>query len=147
MLRDLGPERAKALLYDWRFWGRPTQHDPGLTAIWFPMSGRGAGKTRTGAEFVRAKVDEAPAWALIGPTAALVRDLMIEGPSGLVAVFPPWQRPKYEPSLRKVTFHNGAVANLYSAEEPDYIRGAEYGAFWFDELAAWKNAKDVWTLR
>ena len=146
ILRSLGPERAKALLYDWRFWGRPAQHDPGVTPIWFPMSGRGAGKTRTGAEFVRARVDQAPAWALIGPTTALVRDLMVEGPSGLLAVFPPWHRPDYNPSLRRVTFHTGARADLYSAEEPDHIRGANFGAFWYDEIAAWKNAKEVYEV-
>ena len=83
--------------------------------------------------------------ALVGPTAADTRDVMVEGESGLLNVFPGRQRPVYEPSKRKVTFHNGAIAMLYSAEEPDRLRGPQHDAGWADEAAAWKYP-ETWDM-
>lgn len=79
--------------------------------------------------------------ALIGPTAADARDVMVEGESGLLAVCPPWNRPTYEPSKRRVTWPSGAIATLYSADEPDRLRGPQHDGAWGDEPAAWRYAE------
>lgn len=116
------------------------------------VGGRGAGKTRTGAEWVRALALGDPAFtaapvgriALIGETAADVRAVMIEGPSGLLALDGP--RPHWSPSRRRLDWPNGAVALAFSAEEPDSLRGPQFGAAWSDELAKWRYADDAWDM-
>lgn len=132
---------AEALLFDWPLWARDKQLPPdGDWAYWLILAGRGFGKTRTGAETVRAWV-EAGTYGrihLIGPTAADVRDVMVEGESGLLAISPPWIRPEYEPSKRRVTWPNGATATVFSAEEPDRLRGPQCEAMWCDEPASWR---------
>ncbi len=141
------PEEIEALAHDWReLLARDDQlPPPGDWTTWLLLAGRGFGKTRTAAEWVRMQVEDKTASriALVGPTAADVRDTMIEGESGLLAIFPPHQRPVYEPSKRRVTFHTGAIAMTYSAEEPDRLRGPQHDAAWADELCAWKYA-DTW---
>jgi len=133
------------LLWDWEFWARPEQlPPPGDWAIWALKTGRGWGKTRTAAQFVRAHIDRAPFWNIVGPTSGDVRDIMVEGESGLIAVFPPDQRPAYEPSKLRLTFHNGAVGNLFTAEEPDRLRGPQCAAWWADELQSWRYADETW---
>jgi len=105
---------------------------------WLIMAGRGWGKTRTGAEFIRyqtATIGRQCRAALIGRTAADVRDVMIEGESGLLSVFPSSERPEYQPSKRRVLFKNGAVAYCYSSEEPDQLRGPQHHIAWIDEMA------------
>lgn len=103
------------------------------------MAGRGAGKTRSGAEWVRAQVErEIMRIAIVGRTASDVRDVMVEGESGLLSVFPATQRPRYNPSKRKITFHTGAIARCYSADEPDLLRGPQQEKAWADEIAAWR---------
>ena len=134
------------VMYDWSVWRRPKQATPpGDWRVWLILAGRGFGKTRTGAEFVREQVNAGRCRrvALVGATAADVRDTMIEGESGLLAVFPPGQRPRYEPSKRRVTFHNGATASAFSADEPDRLRGPNHDLAWADELAAWRYV-DAW---
>ena len=104
------------------------------------MAGRGFGKTRTGAEFTRHQI-ETRKWrraALIGPTAGDARDIMVEGESGILAISPPWFRPIYEPSKRRLTWPNGARATIYSADEPNRLRGPQHDGVWADEIAAWK---------
>ncbi|HEV8680513.1 MAG TPA: terminase family protein, partial [Stellaceae bacterium] len=100
----------------------------------------GFGKTRTGAESVRARVaaHTARRIALVAPTAADARDVMVEGESGLLAIAPPDQRPLYEPSNRRLTWPNGALATTYSADEPERLRGPQHDFAWCDELAAWR---------
>ncbi len=135
------PLAMLAAMYDWDLMARPEQRAPdGDWRVWLYMAGRGAGKTRSGAEWVRERV-EAGARLIhcVAPTAADVRDVMVEGPSGLLAVFPPHQRPKYEPSKRRVTFHTGAVALLFSADEPERLRGPQCDTLWCDEFAAWRR--------
>lgn len=107
---------------------------------WLALAGRGWGKTRCGAEWVRSLVEarQARRLALVAPTAADVRDVMVEGESGLLAVSPPWCRPRYEPSKRRLTWPNGAIATTYSADEPDRLRGPQHDAAWCDEVAAWR---------
>jgi len=84
--------------------------------------------------------------ALVGPTAADSRDVMVEGESGLMAICPNSNRPTYEPSKRRLTWPNGVQAALFSAEEPDRLRGPQHGAAWLDELGAWKNAEQTWNM-
>lgn len=113
--------------------------------VWLILAGRGFGKTRTGAEWVRAGAETGrmKRIALVGATAADVRDVMVEGESGLLAVAPPWSRPHYEPSKRRLTWPTGSRATLLSAEDPDQIRGHQFDAAWADEIAAWPRP-DAW---
>jgi phage terminase large subunit-like protein len=83
---------------------------------------------------------------IVGPTADSVRRVMIEGPSGVLACCPPWNRPSYEPSTRRLIWPNGAVAYTFSAEEPDRLRGPNFDAHWCDEITSWANAEEVWNM-
>ena len=145
MIREMTDEDALECLYGWRFWARENQLPPdGAWRYWLVKAGRGWGKTRTGSEWVRSRVMEgATRVAVVGRTAGDVRDVMVEGRSGILSVFPESQRPQYEPSKRRVTFHNGAIATTYSADEPDMLRGPEHDTAWCDELAAWRFP-DAW---
>ncbi len=109
------------------------------------LAGRGFGKTRTGAEYVREMKETCGRIALIAPTAGDARDVMVEGESGLLAISPPWDRPVYEPSKRRLTWNNGAQATTYSADEPDRLRGPQHDGGWADELAAWRYA-EAWDM-
>jgi phage terminase large subunit-like protein len=144
----LSPAEARALLYDWTFWARPTQVPPqGNWRVWLLLAGRGFGKTRTGAELVRARVAAYTArrLALVAPTAADARNVMVEGESGILAISPPWDRPRYEPSKRRLTWPNGAIATLYSADEPERLRGPQHDATWCDELGSWRYP-EAWDM-
>lgn len=137
----LTPAPADLEWQDWRQIARPEQlPPPGDWSVWLIVTGRGWGKTRTAAECVRLAVEEGGHRhiGIIGPTAGDVRDVMIEGESGLLSVFPPSRRPSYEPSKQRVTFVNGAVANLRSADEPKRVRGLQFTFLWADELCAWR---------
>ena len=113
---------------------------------WLLLAGRGNGKTRAGAEWVREQVENgARRIALIGPTAADVRDVMVEGESGLLARCPPWNMPTYISSKRKVEWPNGAIASLYSAEESRRLRGPQHEKAWCDELTSWSDAS-TWDM-
>lgn len=139
-------QQQREMLYDWSVWRRAKQATPGGNwRVWLILAGRGFGKTRTGAEFIREQVVAGTARhiALVGATAGDARDTMIEGESGLLKVFPPDQRPRYEPSKRRITFFNGATASTYSADEPDRLRGPNHELAWADELAAWRYS-DAW---
>ena len=136
------------MLYDWPFWARPNQLPPqGDWRVWLLLAGRGFGKSRTGAEWVREQVESGRSRriALVAPTAADVRDVMIEGESGLLAICPPWNMPVYESSKRRLTWPNGAIATTYSAEEPDRLRGPQHDAAWCDEVAAWRYP-ETWDM-
>ena len=134
-------ENAQRLLDDWRVWARPSQLPPeGDWRIWLLLAGRGFGKTRSGAEWVRAQAESGAALriALVAPTARDARLVMVEGESGLLAIAPDTMRPVFEPSKRQLTWPNGAIATLFSADEPDRLRGPQFDAAWCDELAAWR---------
>lgn len=140
ILNEISDEEAAILLYDWLFWAREKQLPPAPPwRIWLILAGRGFGKTRTGAEWVRAGAEsgELRRIAVIGATAGDVRDVMIEGESGLLAIAPPWRRPHYEPSKRRLTWPSGSIATLLSADDPDQVRGHQFDAAWADEIAAW----------
>lgn len=150
-LRKLTEDQATALRYDWSFWGRPDQQEPevfrnGTKKVWFIRAGRGYGKTRTGAETTKRRVRDGKAGriAIIAPTAGDARDIMIEGESGLLAVHPDWDKPHYEPSKRRVTWDNGATATVFSADEPDRLRGPQYDFVWGDEPASWRFGEEAW---
>lgn len=146
LFEGMDEDDQRALMYDWYVWRRSKQATPdGDWRVWLILAGRGFGKTRTGAEFIREQVEQGNASriALVGATAADVRDTMIEGSSGLLSVFPPDRRPRYEPSKRRVTFWNGATATAFSADKPDRLRGPNHDLAWADELAAWRYM-DAW---
>lgn len=145
-LDSLTEEQSDALWYDWPSNARKNQMLPvGVWVLWVILAGRGFGKTRTGAETVRQWVEQGyKRIHLVGATASDARDVMVQGESGLLSVFPPHQRPLYEPSKRLVTFHTGAVAITFSADEPERLRGPQCEAFWADELAAWRFIQDAW---
>jgi predicted phage terminase large subunit-like protein len=141
VIASADPEETQAFLYDWARHGRDNQKPPpGDWRVWLLLAGRGFGKTRTGAEFVRwqAETRQARRIALVAPTEADARDVMVEGESGLLAIAPSHNRPLYEPSKRRVTWPNGAMALLFSAEEPQRLRGPQHDLAWCDELAAWR---------
>ena len=149
-IRGLSPIEKRALEFEWRnFWARPQQLAPkGDWVYWLVLAGRGFGKTRTGAEWVREIVGPANSRsdariALVGRTAADVRDVMVCGESGILAVSPPWNRPEWQSSKRRLIWPNGAIATTYSAEKPDQLRGPQHSAAWCDEVAAWQYS-DSW---
>jgi phage terminase large subunit-like protein len=142
---------------DWRNWGREGQQLPpdGLAwRNWLILGGRGAGKTRAGAEWVRAMAlglwpelgPQAGRIAIIGPTFDEARLVMIEGKSGLLGVHMPDERPRYEPSKRLLTWPSGAIAQIFSADDPESLRGPQFDAAWCDELAKWRQATEVWDM-
>ena len=140
LIRALAPDAAAAFEYHWRYRARPEQLPPeGSWRVWLLMAGRGFGKTRCGAEWVRAEVKAGRRRiALVAPTAADARDVMVEGESGILAISPDHERPLYEPSKRRLTWPNGAIATTYSADEPERLRGPQHDAAWCDELGSWR---------
>lgn len=140
----LSETEAEALLYDWEFNARPKQLEGFQDRdwnYWLILAGRGFGKTRTGAEMVRFWVEECGMRriGIIAPTSADLRDVIVEGESGILSVCPPWNKPIFEPTKRRITWPNGAIATLYSAEEPERLRGPQHDAIWMDEIAGWAN--------
>ena len=144
-LADLNMEEV---MWDWGLWGRPEQQAPkGNWNIWVYLAGRGAGKTRTAAEWVREQAKYTNTgqrrFALVARTAADVRDVIVEGESGIMNVTPPSERPLYEPSKRRLTWPNGNVATCFTADEPDSLRGPQFTHAWGDEVAAWRQTPDA----
>jgi phage terminase large subunit-like protein len=138
-LASLTPAEALALQSHWPFWARPEQLAPaGDWRTWLVKAGRGWGKTRVGAEWVRGRAEAVGRIALVGPTAADVRDVMVEGESGIMSICPAGERPEYQPSRRRLVFPSGALAFCYSADEPERLRGPQHGAAWCDEIGAWR---------
>jgi phage terminase large subunit-like protein len=139
---------AETLLWDWSVWGRPEQQTPdGDWAVWLYLGGRGAGKTRAAAEWVREQAKYTTTgqrrFALVARTAADVRDVIVEGESGIMNVSPPSERPLYEPSKRRLTWPNGNTATCFTADEPDSLRGPQFTHAWGDEIAAWRQTPDA----
>lgn len=146
-LSSLPDDEAAALFYDWSFWRRPNQTPPpGDWRVWLILAGRGYGKTRTGAEYVIGNVQAGAARrvALVAQTAADARDVMVEGESGILECSPPWFKPVYEPSKRRLTWPNGAIATTYSGDEPDQLRGPQHDLAWADEPAKWRYGERAW---
>jgi phage terminase large subunit-like protein len=140
--------------------------------VWMLLGGRGSGKTRAGAEWIRSiacgedtelravgslfapgdsRSSSRPPGAetriaLVGKTLVDVRNVMVEGVSGLLSVHPPTQRPLFEPSKRRLTWPNGAIAELFSADDAEGLRGPQFSAAWCDELAKWRGAERAWDM-
>lgn len=145
-LSSLSDAESAALLYDWNFWARDNQlTPPGDWYVWLILAGRGFGKTRIGAQWIieQAKVPGVRL-GLIGQTSADVRDTMVEGESGILAVSPPDFKPHYEPSKRRLTWANGSRATTFSGDEPDQLRGPQHHKVWADEPAKWKYLQEAW---
>lgn len=153
-LSDASPERIAAFVedlddreiiewpFDWRTWARGNQLAPASDwRVWLVMAGRGFGKTRLGSEWVRgvAEADPEARIALVGSSLHEARSVMVEGESGLLSIGAPWRRPSYESSVRRLTWPNGAQAFLYSAGEPEALRGPQHSHAWCDEIAKWDN--------
>lgn len=149
LMSGLTERQYQELMYDWKFWGRKEQQlPPGLWFILAHISGRGAGKTRTGAETVRIwagdKNDPPIRIAIVAESAADARDIMIEGESGILGVSPPWNMPIYEPSKRRITWPNGSVGIVFSGDKPAQLRGPQFHKAWVDEIAKFQYPEDSW---
>lgn len=143
----LTDEQAMLALYEWKLWARPNQLPPeGDWFCWMMRSGRGAGKTRAGAQWVISRAQKGyKRIALVGQSKADVRDTMIEvGESSILNCSPPWFRPTYEPSKRRLTWPNGCIAIAYSGDEPGQLRGPQHSVAWVDELAKFKYPQETW---
>jgi phage terminase large subunit-like protein len=154
ILGSKSPAQLEELRWRWPFWARPGQLPPGSPGAlsdrrdwvhWLPLAGRGWGKTKVGAQTVRM-------WAenpnekihLVGPTSASVRSVMIEGPSGLMSCYPPYRRPEYEPSRHRLIFPSGAIAEVFSADSPERLRGPQCTRYWVDEPCSWQFLDEAW---
>lgn len=147
---DLTDGEAAILLYEWSKWARPSQLAPvDEWDGWLILAGRGFGKTRMGSEFVRQEVEagRAKRIGLVGETSADGKDVMVNGESGIIAASPPWFRPEFTASSSngrpKLKWPNGAIATLYDAREPEQLRGPQHDLIWFDELAKYRYADQV----
>jgi phage terminase large subunit-like protein len=154
-LEGLPDDVIQGLPYLFDFWALDHQLAPeGDWRTWVIMGGRGAGKTRAGAEWVRSMVEgarprdpgRARRVALIGETIDQAREVMVFGESGILACSPPDRRPDWIASRRMLVWPNGATAQLFSAHEPETLRGPQFDCAWADELAKWKRAGDTWDM-
>ena len=154
-LDDLTHEELLALPFMFDFWAMPHQFPPeGNWRSWVIMGGRGAGKTRAGAEWVRAAVEGSRPTdpgrchriALVGETLDQVREVMVFGESGILACSPPDRRPQWHATRRMLIWPNGATAQAFSAHEPESLRGPQFDGAWVDELAKWKKGHDTWDM-
>jgi len=172
-LNELTREELEFIAHDWEIWARDEQLAPPIEPrcwrVWLALGGRGSGKTRAGAEWVRSiacGADTVPSAAagsteesrrgqtknqpariaLVGKTLGDVRNVMVEGQSGLLAIHPAHERPEFEPSKRRLTWPNGAIAELFSADEAEALRGPQFTAAWCDELAKWRGAEKAWGM-
>ena len=154
-LTGLSDEALLALPWLFEFWALPHQIAPeGAWRSWVILGGRGAGKTRAGAEWVRAEVEgagpqdpgRARRVALLGETVDQVREVMVFGESGLIACSPPDRKPQWEAGRKRLVWPNGAVAQVLSAHDPESLRGPQFDAAWADELAKWPKAEEAWDM-
>ncbi|MEM9580187.1 MAG: terminase family protein [Pseudomonadota bacterium] len=154
-LDELSEGELLALPFLFEFWAMEHQLPPGGNwRSWVVMGGRGAGKTRAGAEWVRAQVEgarrqdagRARRVALVGETFDQARDVMVFGESGILACSPPDRRPEWQATRKRLVWPNGATAQIYSAHDPESLRGPQFDAAWVDELAKWKRAGETWDM-
>ena len=159
MLAEVPDGDLETLATDWHIWARddqlPPEQDPSNPwRVWLVLGGRGAGKTRAGAEWIRAKAlglapfANAPASriALVGETLGDVRHVMIEGVSGLLAIHGNDERPRFEPSKMQLTWPNGAIAQSFGGDNPESLRGPQFDTAWIDELAKWREPEHGWDM-
>jgi phage terminase large subunit-like protein len=156
--RTYGEEQITDMIRNWAIGARDDQLAPvfakggGRWHTWLMLGGRGSGKTRAGAEWIRAQVKGEPLLAdrrsrriaLVGDTIGQVRSVMIEGISGLMAIYPPHERPRLEVSRNQLVWNNGAIAQMFAADDPDSLRGPQFDAAWCDELCKWRDPELTW---
>jgi phage terminase large subunit-like protein len=158
-MRGLGPGEFETLLKSWHVWARDDQLAPAAAQggapcqTWLVLGGRGAGKTRAGAEWVReialapkAPRETARQIALVGETFADAREVMIEGVSGLLGVHRAAERPQWEPTRRRLVWPNGAIAYAFSADDPESLRGPQFDAAWCDALCKWRRVEAAFDM-
>lgn len=154
-LEGLTSAQLAGLRYLFDFWAMPHQlppPDPWRT--WVILGGRGAGKTRAGAEWVRTMVEgplpktpgKCRRIALVAETIEQAREVMVFGESGVLAISPPDRRPIWVAGRRMLVWPNGAQAQIFSASEPESLRGPQFDAVWADELAKWRKASETWDM-
>ena len=155
LLANLHDKELIQIAFDWQIWAREDQLPPLADwTTWLILGGRGAGKTRTGAEWVRGMALGLPGFskrpmtriALVGETLEDVRSVMIEGESGLLAIHPKHERPHFESSKRLLTWPNGSIAQMFSGNRPDGLRGPQFEAAWCDELCKWRYPQETWDM-
>lgn len=157
LLEGLSTQQLRATFDMWDFRARNEQLPPSRDRpwrTWLLVGGRGAGKTRAGAEWIRALAlglrdfADRPVGriALVAESWADARDVMVEGVSGILSVHGRHDRPKWEVSRRRLTWPNGAIAQVFSAEDPESLRGPQFGAAWCDELAKWRYPQETWDM-
>src|SRR5579884_681351 len=154
LLTSLTAEDHEDFAGDFSTFAHPHQLAPALAnsgadwTTWLLIGGRGAGKTRAGAEWVRALAlrERTARIALIGENEHEARAVMVEGVSGVLAAHRRRERPHWMPTRRLLQWRNGAVAQVFSAEEPDSLRGPQFSAAWLDELAKWRHAEAVFDM-
>ena len=157
ILKQLGPQQSEELRYNWEFWARPEQLEPtGDWNAWLALAGRGWGKTRAGAEWVRHRIKKGDKIVhCVAPTKGDVRRVMVEGDSGLLNVCwkgdktyrgKPIGFPVWSPTNNTLTWENGSKAVFFSAEDPERLRGPQAYSAWTDELCAWRNAQETWDM-
>ena len=154
-LDSLDEGELLALPFLFEFWALEHQLPPeGAWRSWVILGGRGAGKTRAGAEWVRAQVEGARPLdpgpcrrvALVGETIEQARDVMVFGDSGILACSPPDRMPAWESGRKRLVWPNGAEARVFSAHDPESLRGPQFDAAWADELAKWRRGQDAWDM-
>lgn len=157
LLSSLTALESALLEYSWSLWARPEQRPPegwtqGSFLTWLILGGRGMGKTRPGAETTIAKAEEIGKHYREGQIALIAKDpgdarkVMLEGESGILKISPPWFRPHWEPSKTQLTWPNGVVANIFSSEQPDDLRGPQHHFGWWDEPAKAKHPQETWDM-
>lgn len=150
LVSGLTDQDVETLLFDWPTWARPAQMPPaGIWTTWLMLGGRGSGKTSAGAEWVRALAADAKLGgpiALVGETLDSARAVMVEGESGLLAIHPGAERPKFDRSRNALIWPNGNEGFLMSGSDPERFRGPQFAAAWSDEIGKWPNAEAAWDM-
>ena len=147
IIKGFSDDECKALLYDWEgFLARPNQKKPKeYWEIWLLLAGRGFGKTKTGAEWVRDEMSlGCMRMAIVAETQKDLEEVMVEGVSGILACTPPEERPIYTKKPVKLRYSNGAIIQGYNATEPNQLRGPQFEKAWCDEIAKWRYARETW---
>lgn len=154
-LESQNPETIEKLKYDWPIWARYKQRPPiSDWRTWLVMGGRGAGKTRTGAEWIKGVALADPHFpgsgggriALVGTNYEDARDVMVEGESGILAIHCHGDWPKWHSSRRELEWPNGTIGKLFSSSDPEGLRGSKFGAAWCDEICKWRNLEQTWDM-
>ncbi len=149
LLATMSAEELAAFSNDWETWARDNQKaPPGNWQVWLNLGGRGAGKTRTGAEWVHQKAMELPGsrGCLLGATGSDVRETMIEGVSGILSTMKAENPCVYEAGRQRVVWKNGTIGKAFTAEKPNRLRGPQHHWAWPDEIAAWQYPQEAWDM-